>query len=321
MAELPTWLSSAFSELAEQFSQGRLPHGLLLVGHEGNGATLFSERLASTLLCLHGTQRPCGQCKSCKLFHSGHHPDLKFVEPEGKSQTIKVEAIREVIRKATETAQQGGNKVIWLKSAETMNVNAANALLKVLEEPPENTFLLLQAGQIARMLPTIRSRCRIVHLAQPTVEAAAAYLNGHLDKQHPADLLLGMVAGRPITALQLSQAQIDSWFEVERKFVENQSFTELSQFLAKQELPKVLEQAMLWVDAAIRVQQHQNSQTDKAVSSEMLSLLNRCDTVSLFQFRDYIVDRLLGMQRQANLNVQLMAEEFTWQWLGLRGMQ
>ncbi|EAR09746.1 DNA polymerase III subunit delta' [Reinekea blandensis] len=320
MPELPTWLTPTMSALSQQFIEGRLPHGLLLVGHPGNGANLFSTNLAQRLLCLDKANQPCGRCKSCLLIASGHHPDLKVVEPEGKSQTIKVEAIREVIRRATETAQQGGNKVVWLKSAETMNVNAANALLKVLEEPPENTFLLVQAAQMARLLPTVRSRCRIVQLAQPERSDALSYLSAHNQLNQPVDVLLSMVSGRPLDALDLTQEQIDTWFEVERKFVENQSFTELSQFLAKQELSQVLEQAMLWVDTALRTQQNPNSQSD-AVSPTMMNILRQLEPVSLFGFRDYIVEKRLGLQRQANLNVQLMAEELTWQWLGLRGMQ
>ena len=320
MPELPSWLTSTMTELSQQFNEGRLPHGLLLVGHPGNGASQFSMHLAQRLLCLAKDKQPCGRCKSCLLLASGHHPDLKIVEPEGKSQTIKVEAIRDVIRRATETAQQGGNKVVWLKSAETMNVNAANALLKVLEEPPENTFLLVQAAQMARLLPTVRSRCRIVQLAQPVRSDALSYLATHNQLNQPGEVLLSMVSGRPLDALELTQEQIDTWFDVERKFVENQSFTELSQFLAKQELSQILEQAMLWVDTALRAQRDLKSESD-AVSPKMMDILRRVESVSLFRFRDYIVDRRLGLQRQANLNVQLMAEEFTWQWLGLRGLQ
>lgn len=319
MATWPEWLTVEFEQLLSQYRQNRLPHALLMVGQSGDGATVFNRRLAQSLLCVSSDIRPCGQCKSCQLFQSGYHPDFITVEPEGKSQTIKVEAIRDLIRKVTETAQQGGNKVVWLKSAESMNVNAANALLKVLEEPTDKTFLILQAGQIAQMLPTIRSRCRIIQLPRPDIEQSVRYL-AESDGSQPPAVLLGMVSNRPLDALELTEEQVNNWFEVERKFTENHTFTELSQFLAKQELSQVLKQAMLWVDTALRYQQNPKINVG-SVSEKLLKSLAAHDSVSLFRFRGYIIDRLMGFQRQANLNVQLMSEEFAWQWLGLRGMQ
>lgn len=319
MAIWPEWLTEEFSNLAVQYAKNRLPHGLLVVGRQGDGASLFCDRLTQMLLCLSEQNKPCGECKACKLYNSGYHPDFMVVEPEGKSQTIRVEAIREVIRKVTETAQQGGNKVVLLKNAETMNVNAANALLKVLEEPTDRTFLVLQADQIAQMLPTIRSRSRIVQLPNPDHAQATSYLAGQELSERP-EVLLGMVGNRPLDAARISPEKVNTWFEIEQKLSQNQSFTELSQFLAKQELPEVLEQVMLWVDTALRYQNNPELRL-ASVSEGLLKSLADHNAVSLFQFRDYIIKRLMGIQRQANLNAQLMAEELAWQWLGLRGHQ
>lgn len=317
MGEIPGWLKSDLQKLSQQASEERLPHGLLLVGHPGDGASLFASALAKRLLCLNPGIEACGQCKSCQLVQSSLHPDFQNVEPEGKSQTIKVDAIRRLISKITETAQQGGNKVVHIKHAQNMNVNAANALLKVLEEPTDKTFILLEADSISRMLPTIRSRCRIIHLASPTPDQSSAFMR-EAGCSKSTQKRLEIAAGRPLLAAELADERLARWAENEEYFYKKQSFSELSAYLAKAPMDEVLPQAMLWIDSALRKQQNPEFAL-ASVSEGLLKSLASLNNVSLFQFRDYIVEKLSAVQRQANLNAQLMAEELTHQWFQLRG--
>ena len=315
---IPDWLSDSFSALVSSAQSNRLPHALLLVGRAGDGADLLAQQLADFLLCQNPGTVACGQCKACQLQRSQTHPDFLLVEPEGKSQTIKVDAVRRIIAVTAETAQQGARKVVYLKAADTMNTNAANALLKVLEEPTPETFIILTVSELSTTLPTIRSRCRLVQLPRPSMAAATAYLATE-DYALDASLALAMTAGAPLDALAVTESEIAVWQENETQFGLPTSFIVLSQYIAKQELTTVLEQLLFWLDVAIR---QQNGQSVLApVSERLLQSLQALPAETLFRFRDYLVETLSAFRRQANLNNQLVAEELASKWIRLRGNQ
>ena len=157
MAEAYPWQDSLWQQLA---GRAQHAHAYLLHGPVGIGKRDLAERLMASLLC----QRPvsleaCGECKSCLLLKAGSHPDNYILEPEEADKAIKVDQVRELVDFVVQTAQLGGRKVVLLEPAEAMNLNAATALLKSLEEPSGNTVLLLISHQPSRLLPTIKSRC------------------------------------------------------------------------------------------------------------------------------------------------------------------
>jgi len=319
LAELPQWLMADLAGISRQYRQKTLPHGLLVIGHPGDGSAFFMDELVAKLLCQADAELACGTCKSCQLQASGCHPDYLKVEPEGKSLTIKVDAIRSINRKISETAQQGGNKVVYLQNAEKMNINAANAVLKVLEEPTDNTFILLESSELSKTLPTVRSRCRIVSLNTPSTTESVQFLEG---KGSNVDALtaLGISEGHPFDALKLKPDDISDWFDQELKFLQTQGFSELSQYIQGRSLESILKQMLLWVDIALR-SQLKSEVAHAPVSDGLLQSLVVLTSVSLFGFRDYIVDKLSALNRQSNLNTQLMGEELASRWLSLRGMQ
>lgn len=184
----------------------RQPHAFLFGGAQGVGKRLFAEAFADWLLCLQAdNEGACGQCRSCQLRLAGNHPDRLVVEPEEEGKAIRIDAIRQLADFMGQTAQQGGRKVVILHPAEAMNPNAANALLKSLEEPSAETYLLLVSDQPSRLLPTIRSRCQIQTLAAPGNTEAMSWLAQQLPEQtieqHAALLL--MAGGAPLRALAL----------------------------------------------------------------------------------------------------------------------
>ena len=124
--------------------------------------------------------QPCGQCHSCQLLLSQHHPDYYLITNEQGKQSISIDQIRSISTKVYEKSQQGGNKVIWIKHAALMTEAAANALLKTLEEPPENTYFILSDEHNSQLLPTIHSRCFSYFLAVPELEESINWLK----KQH-----------------------------------------------------------------------------------------------------------------------------------------
>ncbi|MBU2863300.1 DNA polymerase III subunit delta' [Reinekea forsetii] len=320
MSNFPNWLEADYQNLAKQYTHSTLPHGLMMVGRIGNGSREASLRLIAALMCIapiHGDA--CSTCKSCQLLASGSHPDYLKVEPEGKSQTIKVDAIRQLTHLVSETAQQSGNKVVFIQNAEKMNLNAANALLKVLEEPTQNTFLLMEVEELSRILPTVRSRSRIVRLNGPQPQESLDWMALQGVTKEDASRKLAMCFGLPFSALTLSNEAEAAWLERETTFLRPSSFTTLGKFINSQSLPELLEQVLYWVDESLR--QRQTTKSDNTgVSESMLQELNKVPSILLFKFRDYIVGMLTSVKNQANLNTQLMSEQIAARWLKMRGL-
>ncbi len=206
-------------------------HALLVHGAEGSGALPFALTLAQAWLCEHGADpRPCGRCASCRLVQSRVHPDLVVLLPEtlrrlhawplptdkaegddGKrkpSRQIRIDEVRLVIDWATRTSGRGHGKVAVLHPAEALNLQSASALLKTLEEPAAGTRLLLTCADPELLLPTVRSRCQRLRLADPSAAAAAEWLQGQGVGQ--PEVLLAACAGRPLDALALAQGGIDA---------------------------------------------------------------------------------------------------------------
>src|SRR5687768_12580266 len=135
-ADLLPWHSAHFSHLIALRDQGRLGHAYLLEGPRGLGKRAFALYLARALLCQRPQAgHPCGTCQSCLLLAAGTYPDLWQVEPEEDKRAIRIEQLRDTVDFMSRTAGPGSRKVIIISPAEAMNVNAANALLKALEEP------------------------------------------------------------------------------------------------------------------------------------------------------------------------------------------
>jgi DNA polymerase-3 subunit delta' len=173
---LPDWFAPAREEVITAFSHGRLAHGLIIHEDPGAGGREFARWIAQLVNCRERTRAPCGECQECRWIDAGQHPDVTLVAPEEESVQILIEQVRALVADLALTAHGSGYKVAMLVPADAMNPNAANALLKTLEEPPPRTLLLLVTSQPSRLLPTLRSRCSRLRLAGPSREAAARFL-------------------------------------------------------------------------------------------------------------------------------------------------
>jgi len=316
MNELPIWTRDIASQVNASFAGQRLPHALMLVGRVGDGLSLLGDSLRCGLLCKQPGIDPCGQCKSCLLVKAGAHPDSRVLEPEGKSLTIKVDQIRGIADFMHETPQQGGNKVIRLTHSEKMNTAAANAVLKMLEEPTPNTYLILESTSLSRMLPTVRSRCRLYKLEQPGPSDARQWLT---DKgiERP-EQRLAMADGAPLAAALVTDEAIEQWDRQVSCFLQERNFTALALFIQQQDPETLLNQAMLWVDTAIRRLNQQSAPVPER-DEDLVQALQGLPAVSLFRFRDYIVQLKQGLQQQANLNQQMWSEQLSARWLEMTG--
>ncbi|MDT0581366.1 MULTISPECIES: DNA polymerase III subunit delta' [Alteromonadaceae] len=171
------WLHRTFGQLISRYDAGTLHHGILFMGAKSLGKTELCESLAASLLCQtkpRSDAGACGNCKSCLLLSAGSHPDLNIVIPE-KTQ-IGIDQVRSAIAKLNQTAQLSGNKVLVIPNIELMSESASNSLLKTLEEPTANTYLLLTSNEAQKLLPTVLSRCEKITIAAPSYQESASWL-------------------------------------------------------------------------------------------------------------------------------------------------
>lgn len=203
MAELLpyAWQQASFEQCVTLHQSQRLAHALLVQGEKGIGKRRWVDALAQTVLCQDAKDYACGHCKACQLFSAGSHPDFVTIELLEKSAQIKIDQIREAGEFLSKTSQMQGMKVIVIEPAETMNINAANALLKNLEEPADKTLIILLSHQPQRLLPTIRSRCQTIALSKPSENDAEQWLSTFVNDATKRQQLLELAMGNPLRAL------------------------------------------------------------------------------------------------------------------------
>lgn len=183
--------------LTKQLLGKKLPHALIIHGVTGSGKQELATWLVRSLLCANlelrsqnETAIPCGKCKECMLFLSGAYPDTKYIASEGK--TIGVDLIRDIGKFVEKTPQIGNTKSIIIDEAESMTVSSANALLKTLEEPTDNTYIILITDDYERLLPTIISRCRLIavkpELPNNDIDRLGSIEKPYINSSHLPDL-------------------------------------------------------------------------------------------------------------------------------------
>ncbi len=201
------WHKPQWDSLQARRQSGALPHALLLCGPRGLGKQLFAVNLAQALLCSNpqADGQACQQCRPCTLFRSGAHPDYRRVGPEDDSKVIKIDQIRALCATLSMTSQYSGYQIAQIDPADTLNRNAANSLLKTLEEPTPETLLFMVTDRPASLPATILSRCQRVLFNNPPTAQARDWLHGQLSARQDLDVLLALAEGAPLRALALAQ--------------------------------------------------------------------------------------------------------------------
>lgn len=202
-APLP-WQGQDWLHLNKQLENEQLPHALLLTGAMHTGKARLALALARLLLCHEPSGGlNCGHCHACQLSAGGSHGDFRWLEPEDKSRVIKIDQVRSVVEFINKTASFGQRKVVVLAPADSMNTNAANALLKSLEEPATGTYLILVCHRLHSVPATIRSRCRMLKPAVPDSGQCLDWLDQVTGSRELSEQLLALADGRPLLAEQL----------------------------------------------------------------------------------------------------------------------
>ncbi|HHV72600.1 MAG TPA: DNA polymerase III subunit delta' [Clostridia bacterium] len=191
--------------IQQALKNGKVSHAYLFHGPEGTGKRKVALEFARTLLCQQNQAEPCEQCSSCHLSASGNHPDLFWLEPEGSS--LKIEQVRRWQQSQAYQPYWGKWKISILKDVDKMTPEAANSLLKIIEEPGPGTVLILITTQLQTVLPTIVSRCQVISFRYLTKEQIKHYLNLNYETLDQVEKeLIAQFSGGSITkARQLAE--------------------------------------------------------------------------------------------------------------------
>lgn len=297
------WQKRQWQIFQDLLDTGKLPHGILISGPAEVGKQHFAMALVARVLCQSAVGgRACWSCKACLLLGAGSHPDFLLLEPESKGKAISVDAVRGLAGFSVGTAMLGGWRVMLINPVEAMTHNAANALLKTLEEPGKETLLILVHHQQSELLATIRSRCQQFLFPVPEPDQAMGWLREQVEADDYVSLLEA-AGGRPLRAVRL---------------IDDGSFEQINQFEAMlanlgQGLLSPVEAAEQWKSVA------PGDLIEWMLAAQTRSL-SKAVTQNLLPARGYFVvmDQLLFARKllasKANPNPQMLIEELLSGW-------
>ena len=300
---LYSWQESQWEKLSQQIAQQRLAHALILTGISGLGKLSLANHIAEAVLCKNDeTQEACGHCHSCQLFRAGSHPDHRFIEPEEAGKQIKIEQIRQLKSKQELTPTVSTWKTVIISPADSMNINANNSLLKLLEEPQKNTLLILISSKPEKLPVTILSRCQKISLSPPSEDVAVNWLKqqGVSVEQLDISSLMTLSKGAPFAALKMMESGLIS----KLKQLDN-DFDSLLQSRAN---PVLL--AKEWLDHDLLMVFNYFQNTIKKRLTEIQVLDDTSDVAQYWMIYDCIIAAIKLISSSNNINKTLLIEQF-----------
>ncbi len=313
LAVLP-WQEHQWSQLQQRVTEARLPHALLFTGPNGVGKNSFAERLVHSLFCSHTQEQKaaCGECRNCHLLTVGTHPDLLTINPIGKSNSITVDQIREISQYLVLTKQMARYKAVVISAAERMNVNAANSLLKSLEEPSPDSILILIVEKQNKLLATVRSRCQRLEFPHPDRASALAWLNKTLDKKYDATLLLSLARGGPLAAVTLADAKAiairDNFFhDVVHLLQHKITPLTIAQTWLTHNIPQLLSWLQTWCVDMIKLQAMPDVTElyNPDLRRPLQAMADKVDSTALYRVYDCVLTAIRHSEGSANTQLLL----------------
>ena len=202
MHNLPTWLAKYIASLSKE----NLHHAYLFYGREGLGKKDLLTYVSNAILCESANLVSCGKCKNCKLILSNTHPDLHVILKEEGKNNLSISQIINLREKIYESAFLGTNKIISIPNIESMSRDASDAILKILEEPPKDTFFIMSSNFIHQIPSTIRSRSIEIEITAPSFNECHEWLSESYSEN--IDLGIELSDNRPLVAKYLMDLNI-----------------------------------------------------------------------------------------------------------------
>lgn len=315
------WLDEPWQKLNAYLASQRLPQALLIHGVDGIGKTYLAETFAQKLLCKHPEIFACGDCAGCRLFLAGTHPDFLRIEPAERGKPIAVDTVRHLIANLSLKPQYGGYRIVVFGAAHQLNISAANALLKTLEEPGENTVMLLLTDMPSALPATIFSRCQRLPIALPDDAVAARWLEEQGTGEATA-VLLAAARHAPLKALALAESDVverrrtafSEYVDVALRRQEPITLAERWSTLAYEDL---VDWMVSWTIDLIRLRSVPDSPRldNPDLRQGLQALVRRLHLKSLFGFLDLLLQAKRALNGQVNR--QLLLEELLIHWAQL----
>lgn len=196
---------AAWASLTSTWKSGRLAHAFLFHGPRGVGKASLARRFAGALLCARSRKlSACGTCDACRAFAAGEHPDFDEIAPPSGARNISIDAMRDMSRRAGLSPSMNGRRVFLIDDAHAMTEEAANSLLKTLEEPPDPVVMLLVTFKPQALLPTVLSRTRqLTFRSLPAPVCVDVLRKDHGLERDEATDLTALSQGSPGRALEM----------------------------------------------------------------------------------------------------------------------
>jgi DNA polymerase-3 subunit delta' len=300
------WHQKAWQQIATMHQLNRLPHALLITGIDGLGKRQFADSVVQARLCTNPNQsfEACGQCQSCLLIKADTHPDYTLIEPEATGKSIKIEQIRTLKEEQILTPKISLFKAVLIDHAETMNTHAFNSLLKLLEEPQNNTVIVLVTAKPSRLPITITSRCQNITIQSPASDVAKDWLSNAIESNDEPYLLqlLDLCQGAPIKARERHES---GCFD-QAKF--KQDISKLFNGLANP-----IELAASWQDEDLVTRLHTfQSMLKTRIQKQLISDDQpvKKDLTAYWAISDCITQTIKLISSPNNLNKILLTEDF-----------
>ncbi|MCW5589987.1 MAG: hypothetical protein KIT27_10065 [Legionellales bacterium] len=314
------WQQSLWDRLLQAKQQQRLPHALLISGTSHCGQLELAQELAKLLCCAH-PQAPCQRCDVCHWISIHHHPDVKLLAHKSDQQAIKVDDIRELCVDLQQKSQHGGYRVAIISPAHAMNRSASNALLKTLEEPGENSVLILISNKMDLLPATILSRVQIFHQLTPTLAEAQAWLEKNYPEQlHTTLALLPYVQGSLFLALEYAKAGLEETVKNFQRHLIHLAQGDHNQWGKWPKLQDlftldcVLNLLQQWVSVLIRFK----LKIKPTTSPNDQQFCGACAAVKLdylYRFYDELLRINGALKQQVHLNEDLLLEHLMLNWM------
>ncbi len=302
--------------LRNAMRNGRVAHAYLFLGKEGIGKELVALNLAKALNCLRNSEDPCDECRSCLKVGHRNHPDVLLVEPQG--QWIRIDQIRDLQRELIHRPYEGKRRVCILRDSDRMRQEAANALLKILEEPPLHTVMILLAANVDLIPPTIVSRCQRISFNPLPLERVKEIICSRLTlKRDEAHILAILADGSLGRALETDLDFIlRTRSEIIEKIIDLPSYGAdqilgLAEELATKndDLPKLLTMIHTWYRDLLAYKERGSGAQliNIDLSHEIKKVAPGTDIQSLIHGMEVIQGALWNLDRNANRQITLEA--------------
>lgn len=292
---------------------GKISHSYIFEGIPGCGRRKTALALIQAIFCQTADDDACGVCPSCRKIAGGNHGDIHFVEPLPDKRDISIDQLREIQRELSLRPYEAPRKACILEPAERMSVNAANSLLKTLEEPPGNAIIILLSENADMLLPTIRSRCQLIRFSPLSPENICLLLEKNGLSSDAAKLLAPMAEGSMQRAGELDNDTLSARREVLIRHLSTLDISKIaSVFDSAEELSGNRDETLASLDLLLSIARDMvylhsgcSDIVNTSIRPALESFAARCTLESSLRILGSITETRRAVQRNANNKLAL----------------